>query len=129
MKMLLFTCFSILILFNSGSARAYSVLEMHDSCVSLANDTRVLGDGRIIVDQMSGADKCLGAFLVVQKVSTLVYEEDGRYRRMFNVCTPEYSTLLQLVKVYVSYVDDNPRKLHEDFFFVALDALREAFPC
>lgn len=121
--------FFIFFVSNSKVVQANTALDMQGSCEALINDTRVIGGGQIIIDRFSGGEKCFGAFLVIQRVSSLVHEEEGGYRSMFNVCPPEESTLMQLVRIHVNYVNDNPRRLHDDFFFVALDGIREAFPC
>lgn len=44
-------------------------------------------------------------------------------------CPPNGSSLDQPFRLIVSFLDRNPRKGHERFTMVALEALREAWPC
>jgi len=52
------------------------------------------------------------------------------YRRQW-MCieTPIGSTLGQEVRIVVAYIDSHPARMHEDFKFLALEALRAAWPC
>jgi len=72
--------------------------------------------------------RCWGAFAVVQEVTRLAVRQ-GSSERVFSVCSPAESTRTQLVAVFVQYVKQNPQRMHEEFFTVALDALRQGFPC
>jgi Rap1a immunity proteins len=44
-------------------------------------------------------------------------------------CTPRGSTLGQAVRVVVAYIDARLARQHEDFRDLALEGLREAWPC
>jgi hypothetical protein len=56
-------------------------------------------------------------------VSGLVYASSS------NVCPPQDPVTGQPVRVVVKYIDDLPARLHEQFFALALEALRAAWPC
>ena len=45
------------------------------------------------------------------------------------VCAPEYSTVQQGVRVVVAYIDARPARQNETFNKLALEALKEAWPC
>ena len=45
------------------------------------------------------------------------------------VCTPSGVTFGQLVRVAVAYLDARPARHHEAFADLALESLRQAFPC
>lgn len=45
------------------------------------------------------------------------------------VCAPASSTSGQAIRVVVKYIDDRPARMHENFKPLALEALREAWPC
>lgn len=40
-----------------------------------------------------------------------------------------FSTRLELIKVFLKYIDAHPERGHEEFVFVVLDALWQAYPC
>lgn len=49
---------------------------------------------------------------------------------VLKVCFAEkHISLTQEVAIFMECAKHNPQQLHEDFFFVARDALRAAFPC
>jgi hypothetical protein len=42
---------------------------------------------------------------------------------------PDEATLVQKVRVVVAYIEARPARMHEDFRYLALIALRTAWPC
>jgi hypothetical protein len=44
-------------------------------------------------------------------------------------CAPEFSTTDQFIRLIVLYIEDRPKRMQEDFRILALEALRQAFPC
>ena len=47
----------------------------------------------------------------------------------FGACLPVGTTPQQTVSVVVQYIDGHPDKIHENFNSLAVEALREAWPC
>ena len=47
----------------------------------------------------------------------------------FGTCLPVGTTSQQAVSVVVQYIDGHPEKMHENFNSLAVEALREAWPC
>jgi hypothetical protein len=45
------------------------------------------------------------------------------------ICPPMGSTLDQWIRVVIRYIDSRPARLQEDFFKLAQEALRDAWPC
>jgi hypothetical protein len=45
------------------------------------------------------------------------------------VCVPSGVTVRQEVRVVAAYIDSRPARLHEDFRQLALEALKDAWPC
>jgi Rap1a immunity proteins len=45
------------------------------------------------------------------------------------VCSPRGATQGQSVRVVIAYIDARPARLHEEFYKLALEALRDAWPC
>jgi hypothetical protein len=44
-------------------------------------------------------------------------------------CVPEHVTREQELRVIVTYIDKHPEKMHQHFAFLAIMALRDAWPC
>jgi hypothetical protein len=45
------------------------------------------------------------------------------------VCRPQAVTNVQALQVVIAYIDARPARLHESFYALALEALRNAWPC
>ena len=123
--------FAILLLSILGASicKAETVEEMVSACHSIVNAPVSNDHVSVPDDQQSGI--CWGAFSVFQQMITIVdYPSDKRpVRPFFKVCAPEESTRTQLIAVFYEYAKRHPERYHEDFFFVALDSERAAFPC
>jgi hypothetical protein len=49
--------------------------------------------------------------------------------RSIGVCAPESATLEQALRVVVQYLDQHPARTNENFKRLAIEAMREAWPC
>jgi hypothetical protein len=49
--------------------------------------------------------------------------------QQFGTCLPAGTTSRQAVSVVVQYIDGHPEKIHENFNSLAVEALRQAWPC
>ena len=105
-------------------ASAQSTSEMLSACRPIAQ-APVSGEG-VAFQQTFESGLCWGAFATVQKIIRYA-DENGRL--FFRVCAPASSRRTQLIAVFVRYAADNPQRLHEDYFPIALDSLQKAFPC
>ena len=47
----------------------------------------------------------------------------------FGICLPVGATTQQAVRVVVQYIDGHPERMQESFNYLAVEALREAWPC
>ena len=74
-----------------------------------------------------GPGVCWGAFGTIQSV--IVRGPVGEQQPFFLVCAPARSTRIQLIANFVKYVDHHPSSSRAEFFDVALEGLREKFPC
>jgi hypothetical protein len=45
------------------------------------------------------------------------------------LCAPNEATVIQLTRVVVQFIDARPKRHHEDFMVLSLEALRTAWPC
>jgi hypothetical protein len=100
---------------------------MLSSCKKLADDVKLLENDKILMPTDFESGKCWGAFATFQSMISLIYI-DGK-TRIHGVCAPPNGTRTRVIAIFVEYARRNPRRLNEDFILVALDALREAFPC
>jgi hypothetical protein len=44
-------------------------------------------------------------------------------------CVPDRATVGQAVRVVILYIDQRPARMHEHFEHLAIEALRQAWPC
>jgi len=110
---------------SAATATAESTAEMVTSYKSVAEAKVVGSDVFFLQDFPSGV--CWGAFGAVQRVIVQTVAPDAM--PVFRVCAPAKSTRAQLITVFVEYARRNPQRLHEEFFDVAIVALRDSFPC
>ncbi|WP_409997233.1 Rap1a/Tai family immunity protein [Bradyrhizobium cosmicum] len=46
-----------------------------------------------------------------------------------DACVPDGATPNQVLRVVVQYIDSRPARLHEDFRILALEAMKQSWPC
>lgn len=110
----------------SSSVWAISTQEMLSLCKPIVNgDTTADG---VYFPKNFSTGECWGAFTTFQ-AAMAVLDGPNSTRTMFGVCAPKESTLTQMISIFSSYADKHPERLHENFFFVAQNSLREVFPC
>lgn len=51
------------------------------------------------------------------------------YASPSSICPPQSEEAREDVRIVVKYIDDQPARLHEQFFVLALEALRAVWPC
>ncbi len=117
--LILMTC-----LLYHQSAFAETTEEMLSSCRPLAKVEVSGGIAKFPENFETGM--CWGAFSIVQ---TIIVARSENNSLIFGVCVPEETKRTQLISVFMSYAESKPKRLHEDFFPVVLDGLRESFPC
>jgi len=120
----LFLYFVLLLSVTPTYSYAESTQQMLSACKSVA-DAKVTSGG-VYLDSSYETGLCWGAFAVIQKN---IIHIDASYNRIYSVCAPEESTRAQLVSIFVAYAGNSPHRLHEHFFYVALESLQKAFPC
>ena len=91
-------------------------------------DAKLLTDDRIAFDRDFDTGLCWGAFSVINIVTDVASDPPNRYS-IFGVCAPKGVSRSQSVRIFAEYANRNLQRLHEEFFWVARDALREVFPC
>jgi hypothetical protein len=74
----------------------------------------------------AGQGQCVGIVDALTLVSSFLMPELAAKWRS---CTPNSVTHGQSVAVVVHWLDQHPQRWNEDFQFLALEALREAWPC
>lgn len=48
---------------------------------------------------------------------------------LLHFCALKEATIGQAARVVVAHIDKRPEQMHEDFLFLAYDALARAWPC
>jgi hypothetical protein len=87
----------------------------------------VTGPGEIKVDADANSQYCWGAFSAVQDLGNLALGK--AQRATLRLCLPSKSTRLELLKVFLRYMDQHPELGHYTFGQVVVRALEQAFPC
>ena len=113
-------------LFFMQSAQAVTALEMSSFCKPIGEAT-LLSDGRIVYELSATAHQCWGAFLAIQGATRIEFEDEPK--PALQICAPEGSSLVQMVKIFRHYAEQHPERAHEDFIIVAWTSLYKAFPC
>lgn len=109
----------------AAEVSAETAQEMMGNCKPIA-EARVEADTiSYVQDHDSGM--CWGAFGVIQDM--LIWRAERGTGRLLRVCAPADGRRGQLIGVFVEYARRNPARWHEPFGRMAVDALREAFPC
>jgi len=111
----------------STELRAESTAQMLSACRLVAQAPVKEKEDSFFMPPGEDAAKCWGFFMGLQSAIVLIPSKGAQ--PYLSVCAPPQSTRLQFVTIFVRYADENPQRLHEDVFLVALDALRAAFPC
>jgi hypothetical protein len=70
--------------------------------------------------------QCWGAFAALQGIARL--DASGQQRR-FEICVPATVPRESLIAAFVTFAENHPKRWHEDFVVVALDVLRDTYPC
>jgi hypothetical protein len=113
-----------ILLVLAGPADAESALQAIPSCLTVSKGLRP--DGKLYFSP--DGQFCWGAFAAIQQFSRLlIADEPGK--RSLDICSPETSSRLQMILVFLKYADSHPEVLDQEFPLIARQALREAFPC
>jgi hypothetical protein len=115
--------FAGIVLLIASCSYATTAEEMLAGCRSVAQAP--VRDGQVRLPEASDAQKCWGAFIVLNEVIRL--RESGKW--ILHACTSHDVTRTQLIAIFVEYVDRNPKVRNEQFTMTALNAIIEAFPC
>jgi hypothetical protein len=100
---------------------------MVSNCKGVA-EARIAESG-VALPQNFRSGVCWGSFGTLLTAITVVPKSFPKDPPVLGVCAPEEITQSQVVKIFMAYTTRHPEELHKDYFFVALAALREAFPC
>jgi hypothetical protein len=106
----------------------YSAGEMLSDCQEVINSIKVSKNSEELdLENTFASGRCWGAFLSVQQL--MVTKIEGKSTSILHICAPPETTLLQIIQVFVLFMNENGRRQEEPFTKVALAALRSAFPC
>ena len=120
--LLLLTAFSL----SPQNARAIdSARDLVNSCRSLEKGKKGAGQD-IQIPYSKDALLCWGYMRAMQDFSVLV-DENGR--RFIGSCPPEETTLLELIRSFMTYARSHPGELKGNAALMVIKALHETFPC
>ena len=68
---------------------------------------------------------CVGMVDALDFLMSELPEEDKKYRS----CPPSDATLKQTVQVVIKYINERPERMNESFKKLAIEAIREPWPC
>ena len=129
-RILALALFVKLIAPDHAAAQTTSASQMMSFCEPVAN-ARVGQDHRIQMEYTFDGGVCFGAFLAFHSLSFL-YDNNERlaqHESLLGVCAPVAVTVVQMVRIFVSYARQHPEEQHQAFDVVAISAFRTAFPC
>jgi hypothetical protein len=122
MKLLVAT----IVLLAPQRAHAFeSARELATQCESVDVSNMQSGTD-VLIPGTKTALQCWGYMQAMQDLSVLV---DDKGRRLRGACPSERTTLLQLTRAFVAYVDRHSDESDNDAALIVMDALRESFPC
>lgn len=98
--------------------------QMVEACKAIPTPQAAADGVKLIADYGSGY--CWGAFTSLQSGATAL---DERGHSLLGSCVPADTTRVQLIDTFVRYTTAHLDVLQQDYFPVALAALREAYPC
>jgi Rap1a immunity proteins len=130
MKVRLSVIFAPLLLCFVSCVYAQTAEEMVSRCQELTQAK--ITQEQVAIPQDFDSGMCWGAFKTLDTVVHLFPDSPSQAELtgpIFGVCAPEDATIPQQIKIFVTYADKHPEKLNQKYFFVAVAALKEAFPC
>ncbi|WP_374207864.1 Rap1a/Tai family immunity protein [Bradyrhizobium sp. 190] len=104
-----------------------SANELLSSCERFLAIARIDGNRVSMTRNEPPAFECWGYLGAFQELSAI--RHDGEKIPITRACLPAESSLVQLIRVFVSYAQKHPEDLHQRAGLVALEALQAAFPC
>ena len=110
--------------------------EAEDVDVSDYSANYVLPGCKALLHERTGgfaSGRCVGLVEGVAMLITMSKAFRPVFLREFpNFCAdiPEHGvTTEQMIRVVVAYIEARPQRMHEVFYFLAIEALRDAWPC
>ena len=132
MKWLAFVCAVVICLTGSMNGQPdsakQSAEDMLHFCRQVVNaDTN---NGMIQLPENFATGRCWGAFASLSPAWSYLYwaqyPKNANYP--YRVCAGD-TTVTTLIAVFIEYLKRHPERYQDEWFFVATDAAREAFPC
>src|ERR1700737_4422601 len=97
-SLVLGTCLCLTLTLQSGRSMALTAKEMETHCHELTAHAKSAGEDQLDIPNTPGALLCYGFFSAVQRFT--VFQKEGERRRIFGICAPPETTLLQLIEVF-----------------------------
>jgi hypothetical protein len=103
------------------AAKAETALQLQASCHEVGNATPVGQSQGVYINDYEGGF-CWGEFGALQALI-------GAQDLTLKLCLPDAGTRLELVQVFLKYLDSHPNESGMQFVTVALHAFATAYPC
>ncbi len=108
-------------------ASAQSAGTMVSACKQVT--TAKTSDRVTLLPQDFNSGLCWGAFGAFEQFAKASNGAKGQYQPALGICVPENTPRSRLIAVFAEFAKRHPDRNQEDFYPVARDALKAAFPC
>jgi Rap1a immunity proteins len=91
--------------------------------------TAVLAGDTATYEHSWHSEQCYGAFMAIHQLIGLRWAEQTAETPVLLICAPVTSRDIELIRVFLHYMDEHPQEGHEQFVSPMLSALQGAYPC
>ncbi len=116
-----------LLCFCVCTAYAQSAGSMVSACKQIA--TAKANDRVTLLPQSFDAGLCWGAFGVLEQLTKLSGTTKRATTTPAAICIPEDTPRFRLIAAFTEFMKRHPNRNEENFYPVARESLRSAFPC
>ena len=125
MRYALLIVFVALIATPQQASAVESARDLANYCEALQQGAKGRGHN-VRIPGTKAALQCWGYMQAMQNMSVLI-DESGR--RVIGSCPPEETTLLQLIRAFVTYARSHPKQLEGNAAVAVINSFKDAFPC
>ncbi|PLU17990.1 hypothetical protein BMJ26_24930 [Sinorhizobium medicae] len=97
-----------------------------NSCNEMLQATTVAEVGKLNAPDTLASGFCFGSMTTLQQLARLQWS--GQDEPALGLCVPPAVRTTQYARIVVKYLQAHPERLHDESSFLALTALREAYP-
>lgn len=120
----LLLAFAVLLLLRLPAESVENFSDLLSKCEQLVRTANLSGN-QITFNNDTGSHACWAYFGAVQNLIGVRFDD----KPALYVCAPTTGTRYELIRVFVSFAQQNPSKLSQSNVNVVLQALMSAYPC